>query len=211
VTRAVSEVVRLDLGAFHRPADETTAGVARTDAVLAYLVRHPDGPVIFDTGMAIVDPETEAHYRPVRRSLPDALTAVGVRLDEIGLIVACHLHFDHIDGNRLLAGVPIVTQAAELREARTAPYARELIDFDGAVYQELDGDTELRPGLLIIATPGHTPGHQSLVVDTADGAVVLAGQAREQASEFAATPDERIMAQHPVEVLFAHDLAVWRA
>jgi hypothetical protein len=48
-----------------------------------------------------------------------------------------------------------------------------------------------------------------LAVATAQGTVVLAGQAREQAVEFAADPVDAILAADPVRVLFAHDLAVW--
>lgn len=204
-----SEIVRLDLGSFHRPASETATAVARTDAVLAYLVRHPDALLLFDTGFGAIDPETEAHYRPTRRSLEDALRKHGVGLGDIGLVVNCHLHFDHIGGNPSLAGTPVVTQAIERAEARSAPYAGELIDFAGAVYRELDGDAELLPGIRVIATPGHTAGHQSLVVATAQGTVVLAGQAREQAVEFEDDPVDAILAADPVRVLFAHDLEVW--
>ena len=204
-----SEIVRLDLGSFHRPASETATGAARTDAVLAYLVRHPDALLLFDTGFGAIDPETEAHYRPTRRSLENALRQEGVGLGDIGLIINCHLHFDHIGGNPALAGTPIVTQAIELAEARSAPYAGELIDFGGAVYRELDGDAEVLPGIRIIATPGHTAGHQSLAVATVEGTVVLAGQAREQAIEFASDPVAAILATGPVRVFFAHDLAVW--
>jgi N-acyl homoserine lactone hydrolase len=209
VSAPYSEIVRLDLGSFHRPASETSTGVARTDAVSAYLVRHPDALLLFDTGFGAIDPETEAHYRPTRRPLDAALREHGVGLGDIGLIVNCHLHFDHIGGNPALAGTPIVTQSIELAEALSAPYAGELIDFAGAVYRELDGDAELFPGVRVIATPGHTAGHQSVAVATAQGTVVLAGQAREQAVEFESDPVDAILATDPVRVLFAHDLAVW--
>ena len=78
-------------------------------------------------------------------------------------------------------------------------------------------------------TPGHTAGHQSLVVETGDGNVVLIGQAVPSASDYAlmayhAQLDNegdgkhpplpewwpRIAGAAPVEVRFAHDLAIWR-
>jgi glyoxylase-like metal-dependent hydrolase (beta-lactamase superfamily II) len=46
--------------------------------VLAYLVQHDQGLILFDTGIGSADPETEAHYRPRRRALPEALAAAGV-------------------------------------------------------------------------------------------------------------------------------------
>lgn len=59
------------------------------------------------------------------------------------------------------------------------------MDFPGVVYEELGGEAEVWPGVWVIPTPGHTAGHQSLVVRQADGTVLLAGQAHDFASEFA--------------------------
>src|SRR5882762_8911132 len=101
-------IQRLDLGYFVSPAPE--AGPApRVEAALAYLVRRDEGLILFDTGIGAVDPETEAHYRPTRRSLPAALHAIGVRLEDVSFVVNCHLHFDHSGGNPLFPGTPIVT------------------------------------------------------------------------------------------------------
>ncbi|MGH3119033.1 MAG: MBL fold metallo-hydrolase, partial [Gaiellales bacterium] len=86
----------------------------------------------------------------------------------------------------------------------------------------LDADFE------VIPTPGHTPGHQSLVVETSDGTIVLAGQALQSRAEWegatepsasgrSSAPDphayersvERLRALEPVRVHFAHDPAIW--
>jgi hypothetical protein len=77
-------------------------------------------------------------------------------------------------------------QVGELAAARGEGYTSpDLVDFPGATYRELDGETEIWPGVWIIPTPGHTGGHQSLVVRQRDGTVVLAGQAHDFASQFA--------------------------
>ncbi|MBP0448339.1 N-acyl homoserine lactonase family protein [Kitasatospora sp. RG8] len=241
-----STVRRLDLGHFVRPASETgcpnAGGPAaggpepRVEPVLAYLVRRPEGLLLFDTGMGggdpeTADPETEAHYRPVRRPLPEALAAAGVALADIDLVVNCHLHFDHCGGNPLLAGTPVLVQAVELATARRGDYTFDaLVDFPGAVYRELDGEAEVWPGVRVVPTPGHTAGHQSLVVEQPDGgAVVLAGQAYDFASEYGSAVLARRAAREgvapplpgyrawvdrlaqftPRRVLFAHDNAVW--
>jgi glyoxylase-like metal-dependent hydrolase (beta-lactamase superfamily II) len=200
------------------------------EPALAYLVRHQEGTILFDTGMGAADPETEAHYRPQRLPLEAALAGAGSSLSDIDLVVNCHLHFDHCGGNPLLAGTPILVQAVELATARRGGYTiDELVDFPGATYLELDGEAEVWPGVRIIPTPGHTDGHQSLVVRTQDGTVVLAGQARDCASHFAADqlarhaarqglaqplpryPQwlDRIAEFDPWRVLFAHDGSVW--
>jgi glyoxylase-like metal-dependent hydrolase (beta-lactamase superfamily II) len=225
-----TQVQRLDLGYFVRPASEVGGAQPRVEPVLAYLVRREEGLILFDTGIGAADAETEAHYRPRRRSLEAALGAVGVAVADVDAVVNCHLHFDHCGGNPLLRGKPVFVQGAELAQARRGDYTiEELIDFRGAVYEELDGEAEVWPGVWVVPTPGHTDGHQSLVVRLADGTVVLAGQAHDFASEFGAEqlarraaregvaqplPEyrrwlDRLAEFDPRRVLFAHDCAVW--
>lgn len=223
-------VRRLDLGYFVRPASEAGGRRPRVEPVLAYLVRHEDGLLLFDTGIGEAGPETEAHYRPRRRALPEALAAAGVGLDDIALVVNCHLLFDHCGGNPLLARRPILVQDVELATARRGGHTVDaLVDFPGAVYEELEGEAEIRPGMWVVPTPGHTAGHQSLVLRQDDGTVVLAGQAHDFASDFASDQLAREAARDGVEpplpgyapwldrladfdprrVLFAHDGSVW--
>lgn len=87
-------VRRVDFGYFVRPAAETTTGAPRVEPCLGYLVEHPHGLVLVDTGMGS-DPDVDVHYRPRRRSLADALAETGARAKDIRLVVNCHLHFDH--------------------------------------------------------------------------------------------------------------------
>lgn len=221
---------RLDLGYFIRPASETGTGQPRVEPVLAYVVAHERGLILFDTGMGIADADTDAHYRPRRRSLPDVLASAGVDPGDISLVGNCHLHFDHCGGNPQFAGRPIVVQAAELAATHTEGYTiPELVDFPGATYEEVDGEAEIWPGIWVIPTPGHTAGHQALVVRRPDGTVVLAGQAHDFASELASgelarrarrageaepLPPyrawlDRLADFDPRRILFAHDHSVW--
>jgi N-acyl homoserine lactone hydrolase len=223
-------VRRLFLGYFLRPAAEYDGVAPRAEPVFAYLVRRPEGLILFDTGIGEVDRETEAHYRPRRRSLQEALRLYGVDRAEVDVVVNCHLHFDHCGGNPQFAGKPILIQRAELETARAGMYTiDELVDFRGVRYEQLDGEAEIWPGVWIIPTPGHSEGHQSLVVMQRDGTLVLAGQAHDFASEFASAemgrraifdgmaeplPDfrpwlGRLLDFAPRRVVFAHDAAVW--
>ncbi|WP_329119594.1 N-acyl homoserine lactonase family protein [Streptomyces sp. NBC_01465] len=223
-------VRRLDLGYFVRPASETGSGEPRVEPVLAYLVRHEGGLLLFDTGLGDAGAETEAHYRPHRRPLEAALGAAGVGVEDITQVVNCHLHFDHCGGNPLFAGTPVFVQREELGAARGGDYtADQLVDFGGVLYEELEGEAEILPGVWIIPTPGHTAGHQSLAVRRPDGAVILAGQAHDFASHYASAqlarraalegvagplpgyPGwlDRIADFDPRRVLFAHDNSVW--
>jgi N-acyl homoserine lactone hydrolase len=224
-----NDVRRVDLGYFIRPAEETGTGQPRVEPVLGYVVAHASGLLLFDTGLGEADAETEAHYRPRRRALPDALRQAGTDIGDVRWVVNCHLHFDHCGGNPALAGRPIVVQSTELASARQPDYTvAELVDFPGALYEEVQGEIELLPGVWIVPTPGHTAGHQSVVVRCGDGTVILAGQAHDTASAYAAelwaaeaqrvgTRDglpsvsdwiERLQAFDPRRIVFAHDSSV---
>jgi N-acyl homoserine lactone hydrolase len=226
----IDDVRRIDLGTFVRPAEETGTGQPRVEAVYGYVVRTAGGVLLLDTGLGIADDETETWYRPRRLPIADALSTTGLVLDDVSLVVNCHLHFDHIGGNPRFAGRPLFCQRGELETARAGDYTvPELVDFAGASYELLDGEAEIAPGVHVIATPGHVDGHQSVVVVCDDGSVVLAGQAHDTASQWSAdalaarasglghTPPlpepspwmARVLAFDPRQVVFAHDAAVW--
>lgn len=225
----IDDIQRIDFGYFIRPASETGTGKARVESLLGYLIAHPGGRVLFDTGLGVADAETEVHYRPHRRPLADALRDAGSVIDEVRMVVNCHLHFDHCGGNPVFPGRPIIVQSDELDSAQQPGYTvLEVVDFPNANYQSIVGELELLPGLWVLPTPGHTPGHQSVVVRCEDGTVVLAGQAHDTATEFAAdlraalvhgegsdapTPPyrawmDRVLQFDPRRILFAHDLSV---
>ncbi|TSB32060.1 N-acyl homoserine lactonase family protein, partial [Streptomyces benahoarensis] len=89
--REDTAVRRLDPGYFVRPASETGGPRPRVEPVLAYLVRRPEGLLLFDTGIGAADPGTEAHHRPRRRGLAQALADAGVAPADIALVVNCPL------------------------------------------------------------------------------------------------------------------------
>ena len=213
---------RIDYGFFVRPATETGTGSARAEPCLGYLIEHPDGLLLVDTGMG-EDDWVDGHYQPRRVPLRKAL---GLDLDDIRYVVNCHLHFDHCGGNPQLPGRPVFTQRAELAAARTTEdyTLPDLIDAPGITYTELDGEAEVLPGVLIVPTPGHTAGHQSVVVRRQDGTVIVAGQSHDTATAYGADAlahraglkeihmpawMDRLQALDPARVVFAHDNAVW--
>lgn|SRR5690242_4553574 len=226
----VDDVVRIELGTFVRPQQETGTASPRVETVLGYVVRTPDGVLLLDTGLGEADEETEDWYRPRRVKVEEALRAAGVTVQDIDLVVNCHLHFDHIGGNPTFAGRPIFCQRRELETARTTEYTvPELVDFTGARYELLDGEAQIGSGVHIIPTPGHVDGHQSVVLECDDGSIVLAGQAHDTASDWTADvlaarapklghepplprPSpwmDRLLEFDPKRVVFAHDHSVW--
>lgn len=225
-----SRVLRLDYGYFVRPAEETATGEPRVEPVLGYAVVHPGGILLLDTGMG-QHPDVDAHYRPRRLTLDGAFRSAGFPAGDVKLVVNCHLHFDHCGGNPSMAGRPVIVQRRELAAARAADYTLpELIEAPGLAYDEIEGEAEPLPGVLVIPTPGHTAGHQSVVVRQSDGTViVLAGQSHDTATAYSADVlalsaeadsdgeplpilpawVSRLHGLDPARVYFAHDHAVW--
>ncbi len=111
------------------------------------------------------------------------LGAVDVAADEIDLIVNSHLHYDHAGGNALLPNADVLVQEREWEHARTRPdddIAYRKIDFDtGQQIRLVSGEYDLFADGSVVAIPtaGHTPGHQSLRVQTERGLVVLCADA----------------------------------
>jgi N-acyl homoserine lactone hydrolase len=202
--------------------------------IVAYLVRTDAGTILFDSGFpwdgATIHAEGELAIETFPRSLTDALERVGSSLGKIDAVANCHLHVDHGGGNFRLGELPIFVQRKEFEAARDPDHAIDwAVALDTANYQVIEGEREIAPGVTVVPTPGHTAGHQSLIVETGDGNVALIGQAVSSASDYAllayhAQLEEegdgkhpplpewwpRIAGSAPVEVRFAHDLAVWR-
>jgi glyoxylase-like metal-dependent hydrolase (beta-lactamase superfamily II) len=122
-----------------------------------------------------------------------ALAEVGLTPGDLHLAVISHLHLDHSGGISTLAraGVPVAIQRAELDFARDgrARFDEGFVAADwsdpATRWELLDGDTDLAPGVQVLSTPGHTPGHCSLRVDLPEtGTWVFAADAADLAQNF---------------------------
>ena len=205
------DVIPLHLADVTYPASHPLAG--QDGPVLAFAIRHPDGVVLVDTGIGEGNAWIEENYRPRSRDLREAMTGANLDPDGVTAIVNSHLHFDHCGQNRAFPGVPIYVQQAELdialREGHTIV---EWVDFPDARYEAVEGDREIVEGVSVLATPGHTPGHQSVTVRTGDGLVLIVGQAAQDARSFATGPADpsirRLRELTADRIHFSHDRAV---
>jgi N-acyl homoserine lactone hydrolase len=167
--------------------------------VFAWAIRTGEGTILVDTGMIDSTPELDEEWRPTL--YPERIPR------NVSLVVNTHLHFDHCGGNRLFAGLPIHVQRVEREAAREPGYTvPEWVEFDGARYVELDGEAEIAPGVRVLPTPGHPLGHQSVLVETDDGLVVVAGDVAYRWEDFEAAGGA-ILALDPRRIWLAHETA----
>ena len=152
--------------------------------VHGFLVTYPGGAALVDTGVGGPQDWLD-DWRVVNRSVADALDDHGLTPGDIGLVINTHLHFDHCGQNAVFKHAAFHVQRTELdRARREAPQLADWFDFMNARFELLDGDTEILPGLSVISTPGH-PGHQSVLVRSADGlSDMLIGDAAYQPRQY---------------------------
>ena len=167
--------------------------------ILAFLIEGtPDGPLLIDTGMRSAERAQEMHGLGPHnvaddQTVPAQLAKHGYAPEDIKHVHLTHLHYDHAGGCKLLPNARFVLQRTELMAA-AAPMGPEQLDiggkglfFDRADVADLvdplwsrvdlmEGDYEPCPGIrCVLYANSHTPGHQCIYVETADGIVAIIG------------------------------------
>ena len=157
----------------------------------AFLVEHPSGTAVFDTGMHADLEHSKARMRSTAElfevelsptsTVTGQLAERGLAAGDVDVAVVSHLHFDHCGGLAQLPDARMVVQQAEW----DAAFHPALVDFGvfnpddfdlGHDRQLLDGEHDLfgDGSVMVVPTPGHTAGHQSLLIE---GRLLLTGDA----------------------------------
>lgn len=198
-------IVRLDLAEVQLPATHPAAADGRIP-VYGYHIDHPDGPILVDTGVGFGNEFIDQLYRPERLALGDVLERIGIELGQVVAVVNSHLHFDHCGQNPALFDGParFFAQATEYESALTDPFYSDASWALAPEAQRLTilGDECIADGVAVIATPGHTRGHQSVLVEGGGQRIVIGAQLVWHCAEFA---DE---VASPANVDDNHDLRV---
>lgn len=196
--------------------------------VHGFVIKHPRaGAIMVDTGVGWPT-ELVGEWKVVNRHMADAMAEHDLSPADVKIVINSHLHFDHCGQNAVFKQAPFYVQRGELDRARKSGDAIQWFDFAGARFELLDGDAEIAEGVRVVATPGHTTGHQSVLVDTADGSAVMIGDAAYTADIYAQAADadlskwpgqhenreqwthsiERLHGLHPHAVHFCHDARI---
>jgi N-acyl homoserine lactone hydrolase len=164
----------------------TDVGKSMPMADNCYLIHHAQGWLLWDTGVtdaiaampngqAPPDPRAIHWYRP--KTLASELAAVGVKASEIKYLAISHTHPDHVGNVEMFPQALLLVQKAEYEWPNPQGMARFKPEHPA---KKLEGDYDVfgDGSAMIFSTPGHTPGHQSLLVKLPKtGAIVLSGDA----------------------------------
>jgi len=171
-----------------------------TIPVNMWVIDHPKGLVVYDTGnnAAISDGKCKGHWaagncdflKPSQKRadvIDEQLKKLGYTPDKVKAVITSHAHLDHIGNIKLFPKAVHVIQRKELYQAWwPEKFQRDgafvMGDFDGSArdfnYLELDGDYDLFGDgtVMVLSTPGHTLGHQSVKVKLGSGQTIIMAQ-----------------------------------
>ena len=214
---------------------------SRMQIPIPALLLQVDGQhILFDTGLpdrCVNDPRAlakEGEGDPPRmlplmaeqETVVAQLAALGITPADLRCVVNSHLHFDHCGGNRHFTDCPILVSEKELEAARTSGAYMPVFEGPGTQFKTIEGDYELAPGAQMLATPGHSPGHYSLLVRlpqsgpmllTVDAVYTGALWQRDALGACANPQDARqsmnrlrqIARETSAQVIFGHDPTQW--
>jgi len=152
-----------------------------------FLIEGAAKRILVDTSFGNPQEITQAIGVPAtlkpENELPAVLARVGVRPEEIELVLFTHLHFDHIGNTGLLPNAKFVCQRDELGWAIAPPawemayhaaFAKYILQVRDRL-ETIEGEVEIETGIRALKLGGHTPGSQAVLVETNDGVVAIAG------------------------------------
>lgn len=175
-----------DLNAFSDT--EAYPGMTRTGAVSCWLIKHGDDWMLWDTGLPDALAETPEGSTQgvftvtVPKTLASQIEALGLSPDDVDIVAISHAHFDHTGNAPLFASAKLLIQKTEWDAAQAgfpglnpeplAPW----VDSDNLMTVQGDHDVFGDGTVKTIFLPGHTPGHQGLLVNLENaGPVILSG------------------------------------
>ncbi|CFX46106.1 Beta-lactamase-like [Syntrophomonas zehnderi OL-4] len=154
--------------------------------VLAFYIEGGPKKILVDTGVLDAGPDNSFHGFPLVDSGPqgmiNALAEIGLKPEDIDIVIITHLHFDHAANISLFPNAQFILQKKEWEYAKAPlPVQRDvyLTQLLGQLEKYdlvlADDGYEVADGINVICVPGHTKGQQAVIVNTSDGNYVIAG------------------------------------
>ena len=148
--------------------------------IYVFVIEGGEETILVDTGLEefMVPDEVGEKYGLRIQEFEDALASVDLRPEDVDVIIHTHLHNDHCENDYKCPNATIIIQEAEYEFFKNPHpldhrYYPDLLD--GLNVQTVRGDVTFRDGIDLVFTPGHSPGGQSVVVNTKAGRAVITG------------------------------------
>ncbi|MBO8128892.1 MAG: N-acyl homoserine lactonase family protein [Peptococcaceae bacterium] len=148
--------------------------------IYVFYLEGGDKKILVDTGLEqfMVPPEVGEKYGLDILEFEDALAKVNLKPEDIDIIIHTHLHNDHCENDYKCPNAKVYVQKAEYDfflnpHPLDHRYYPDILDDVEVI--TVEGDQEIVDGISVMLTPGHTPGGQSVVVNTAAGKVIITG------------------------------------
>ena len=151
---------------------------------LFWFIRADDKTILVDTA---IEENDYRNYHPGFKDFPfepvqsfeTALDSVGCTPEDVDIVIHTHLHYDHIYNTLKCRNATIYVQQMELEFAMNPHPALAITYPDKMIrrmsFEVINGDRTIVPGISVMLTPGHSPGGQSVLVDTAEGKAIITG------------------------------------
>ncbi len=160
-------------------AYRSESGSICNTACYIWYIEDSNAKIIVDAGADAADftargaPETDII------SVKDGLYQLGLSPEDIDIVIVTHLHCDHIALGRLYKKAKFLVQKKELEYAQN-PHPIDAVLYDQSSFSKLklkviDGDREITSGISVVLTPGHSPGGQSVEINTSAGKAIITG------------------------------------
>jgi N-acyl homoserine lactone hydrolase len=148
--------------------------------IYAFAIKGGDRKILVDTGIEdfMPSPKIEEQIGFPIMQFEDALDTIGWKPDEIDIIIHTHLHNDHCENDVLCTNAEVYVQQAEMdffNDPHPIDHRYYPDVLEGVNLTIINGDTEIVEGINVLFTPGHTPGGQSVVVETSKGKAIITG------------------------------------
>jgi N-acyl homoserine lactone hydrolase len=144
--------------------------------IVCYLVQTGDGQnILIDSGLPEIIPEDASEFEN-GKDVIEQLASLGLKPDDIDTVISTHYDGDHAGRHGSFTKAQYVVQRVHHLDAANNPRFADIRpqwDQPREHIRLVDGDTELLPGLALIETSGHVPGHQSVLVRLPKTGVIL--------------------------------------
>lgn len=190
---------------------------------ICFLVEGENFKALVDTGMCWSERASDYHHpgsiQEKGEAVHEQLETLGIGLDEIDMIIFTHLHWDHSFHMEKFTNTRYIAHKKEYEFAMQPiplyhksyeyPSLGIVRPFEGLTIETIEGDCEILDGIRVFDTPGHSPGHIAVEVDTKDGKYIIGGDAAFVMDNF--NPIEEIGYEITPPSRFANIIDCWNS